>query len=280
MDEAFDAGLNFDEGAEVGQAGDRAGDALAGGEVFGRGLPGLGLELLEAEGDFLGFRVDAEDFDLDFLAHGEHIFGLADAAVGHIADVQQAIDAAQIDEGSVRHKAAYRAGDRITLLQGFVAGLGEPTGLLFKNHAAIDDYIFVGDVELGDAAGDLGSDQLLQFGRIPGAAAAGGHEGAHADIHAEAALDDLGDGAHHGQLLGEGGFKGRPVAGLRHLEAGEHVVMLFIAAGNGDREAVAGLDPFGVVREGRAGQNAFRLVANVKKHLVGGEGDNRALQLL
>jgi hypothetical protein len=47
--------------------------------------------------------------------------------------------------------------------------------------------------------------------------------------------------------------------------------MLLVAAGDGDGEAVAGLDAFGIVVEGRAGQNAFGLVADVEEDLVGGE---------
>ena len=53
MNEAFDAGLNLDKCAEIGESGDGAGDALAGDEAVWRGLPGLGLELLEAERDLL-----------------------------------------------------------------------------------------------------------------------------------------------------------------------------------------------------------------------------------
>ena len=44
--------------------------------AVGGGLPGLGLELLEAEGDFLGFGIDLEDLELELLADGEHVFGL------------------------------------------------------------------------------------------------------------------------------------------------------------------------------------------------------------
>ena len=188
--------------------------------------------------------------------------------------------AAEVDEGAVGHEGADGAGDGVAFLDGGVAGCGLGAGLLFKNDAAIDDYIFVGDVELGDAAVDLGADQLFELGGVFGAAAAGGHEGADADIDREAALDDFSDGADDGELLSEGGFEGRPVAGLRDLEARELVVVLLVAAGDGDGECVAGLDAFGVVLKGGAGQNAFSLVADVEKDLVGGEGDDGALQLL
>jgi hypothetical protein len=64
------------------EAGDGAGDALAGDEALGSGFPGLGLKLLEAEGDLFGFRIDFEDADLEFLADGEHVFRLGDAGCG------------------------------------------------------------------------------------------------------------------------------------------------------------------------------------------------------
>ena len=152
-----------------------------------------------------------------------------------------------------------------------VAALLDGAGLLFEDDAAIDNDIFIGDVELGDAAGDLSADELFEFGCVAGSAAAGGHEGAHADVDAEAALDDRGDGADDGELFGEGGFESGPVAGLGDFEARELVVVLFVAASDGDGKGVAGLDGFGVVVKGGAGKNAFGLVADVEKDLVGGE---------
>ena len=109
--------------------------------------------------------------------------------------------------------------------------------LLFEHHAAIDDHIFIGDVELGDAAGDLLADQRFELGGVARAAAAGGHEGAHADVDAEAALDDGGDGAGDGDFFSEGALQRRPVARLRDAEARELVVALFVAAGDGDGKA-------------------------------------------
>ncbi len=98
--------------------------------------------------------------------------------------MEQAVDAAQVDECAVGHEGADGAGDGVAFLHGFTAGLADAAGLLFKNHAAIDDYVFVGDFELGDAAGDFSADQLFELGCVFGSAAAGGHEGADADIDA------------------------------------------------------------------------------------------------
>ena len=55
--------------------------------------------------------------------------------------------------------------------------------------------------------------------------------------------------------------------------------MLGVAASDGDGEGVAWLDRFGVVGEGRTGQNALGLVADVEEDLIGGEGNDDALEL-
>ena len=104
--------------------------------------------------------------------------------------------------------------------------------LLFENDAPINDHVFVGHIELGDAAIDFGADKLFKFGRVACSAATGGHKRAHADINIDAALDDAGDGAHHRELLGKGRFERGPVAWLRHLEARQLVVAFFVAAGH------------------------------------------------
>jgi len=58
VNETFNAGLDLDKCTEVHEAGDGAGDALAGLQAVRRGGPGLSLELLEAKGDLLGVRID------------------------------------------------------------------------------------------------------------------------------------------------------------------------------------------------------------------------------
>src|SRR6202012_231119 len=62
--QAFDAGLQFHEGAVVGDVGDAAGE-LGAHRVLGLdAVPGIGLQLLHAERDALGLGVDLDDLHL------------------------------------------------------------------------------------------------------------------------------------------------------------------------------------------------------------------------
>ena len=70
--------------------------------IFGAGaFPRIALELLHAEADALGLAVDADDLHLHRVADVEHLGRMADALVADVGDVEQAVDAAEIDEGAV-----------------------------------------------------------------------------------------------------------------------------------------------------------------------------------
>ena len=70
--------------------------------------------------------------------------GLADAGMGDVADVEQAVDAAQVNECAVGHEGADCAGDDVAFLHGLILALQRDAGLLFEDDAAIDDDIFIG----------------------------------------------------------------------------------------------------------------------------------------
>ena len=59
---------------------------------------GLGVRLLESQGDLFFLVVDVQDLHFDFLIDGDHFGGMVDASPAHVGDVQQAVDAAQVDE--------------------------------------------------------------------------------------------------------------------------------------------------------------------------------------
>ena len=96
MHQAFDARLRFNECAVIGDVGDAAGELAAAGYFCVNAIPRIGKQLLHAERNAL---VSGLIHDLDFhrIAHVEHLARVVDALPAHVGDVQQAIDAAEIN---------------------------------------------------------------------------------------------------------------------------------------------------------------------------------------
>src|SRR6185437_8718226 len=92
--QAVDVARQADENAEVGDRLDLSGDLVAAVVVLGELLPGIGLALLQAEGDAAPFFIDIQHHDLDFLP-GVHDLGGIDVLVGpvHLRNMHQAFDA-------------------------------------------------------------------------------------------------------------------------------------------------------------------------------------------
>src|SRR3990172_8229184 len=113
VEQAVHAGLELDEGAEVGQADDPAGDARAHRVALGHRRPRVGLDLLEPERDPLFLLVHVQDLRLQLLALLQDFRGVADAAgPGHVGDVQEAVHPRlQLDERAEVGQVAHLADD-------------------------------------------------------------------------------------------------------------------------------------------------------------------------
>src|SRR5690606_21739425 len=61
--------------------------------------------------------VELEHLDFDFLAHSDDFAGVLDALPAHVGDVQQAIDAAEIHEGTVVGEVLDHTLDDLAFLQ-------------------------------------------------------------------------------------------------------------------------------------------------------------------
>src|SRR6186997_2280496 len=64
-----------------------------------RTAPWVLLGLLQAERDPLALAVDVQHLDADRLTDREHLGGMIDVAPRDLGDVDQAVDAVEIDEG-------------------------------------------------------------------------------------------------------------------------------------------------------------------------------------
>ena len=194
--QAFDARLDLDKGAVVGDRHDLALDPGAD-RVFGRDvLPGVRLELLHAEADALALPVDVEDLDLDFLADRDHLGRVGHPAVGHVGDVEQPVHAAQVDEGAevgdvLDHTLPNLADGK--LLHQVLALVGP---LVLQYHPAADHDVAAPLVELDDLELVGLPQQLVDVRYPPQRDLAAGQEGIDAhEVYHHAALDLLDQGS-------------------------------------------------------------------------------------
>src|SRR6266446_6316058 len=190
VDQPFDARLELDERAVVRDRDDLALHARSNRILRGDVLPGIGLQLLQAERDALALPIDVEDFHLELLADLHHFGGMRHAAVAHVRDVQQAVHATQVDEGAevgdVFHHTLPHLIDRQLLHQHVALRLA----LGFEQHAARDDDVAAAFVELDDLELEALAEQLVDIRNAAQRDLATGQERVHAhQVHDDAAFD-------------------------------------------------------------------------------------------
>ena len=99
--QAFDARLEFDERAVVGDVRDPAGVLRARRILGSDTVPRIGFELLHTQADTLGLAVEADNLDVDGLADLQRLARVIDTTPRNVGDMQQAIDAAEVHERAV-----------------------------------------------------------------------------------------------------------------------------------------------------------------------------------
>ena len=98
VNQSLDPGFQLDKCAVRHEVDHLAGHLAADGVFLLNLVPWVGLFLFQAEADALAFLVDVEHDHLEFLAGRQHLRGVRDAAPAHVGDVQQAVEAVQVDE--------------------------------------------------------------------------------------------------------------------------------------------------------------------------------------
>src|SRR5690606_16341869 len=180
VDQTLDALLDLDERAVVGEGDDLAGHAGADRVLLVGAVPGILLDLLEAQADALGGRVALEDHDADLVAHVEHLARVTDAAPAHGRDVEQAVDAAQVDERTVVGEVLDLALEDRPLVQALEGLLLELLTLLLEQDTAAEHDVAALLVELDDLELELLADVLVKVPNGPDVDLAAGQERLHA----------------------------------------------------------------------------------------------------
>jgi hypothetical protein len=222
VDQAFDAVLDLHERAVVGDVRDLAEHAGVRGITAGDVLPRIRAELLQAQRDTRTLAVELEDADVDLVADLHHFRRVLDALPRHVGDVQQAVDATEVDESAVVGEVLDGALEHGAFLQVVHERAALGGELLLHDRATRHDHVVALLIELDDL-------ELERLAFEVGGITHGTHvdertreERAHVvDLDGEAALHAARDGAGDDLGLVERFFQAGPGAGALGLLAGE-----------------------------------------------------------
>jgi hypothetical protein len=272
--EALDALEDLDEGAERDDLRDRALELVP--DVVGvdDALPRILLGLLEAQGDALAVAVDVEHLDLHGVADREDLARVVDVRPRELGDVDQAVDAVEVDERAEVDDVGDLALDDEARLEPLQDRLALLLALLLEHRAARQHDVVARAVELDDLALDVLAQVLVEVRHAPDVDERGGKEAAYPEVDDQAALDDLDDGADD-RLAGlGGGLDAAPGALEPGALLGQDQPAVLVLLGEDQRvDLLAELDLLRGVnrladRQLAGGDDALALVADVDEDLV------------
>src|SRR5262245_46229418 len=185
VNQPLDARLELDERSVIGEADHFAFNTGADWIPLHHVRPWIGNQLLVSQRHAFGGRVVLEHDHVDLVVHLEQFRGVADATPGHVGDVQQTVDAAEVDESTVvgdvlhdalEHFAFGQRLERVLLLFGV---------LLLEERLAGQHDIAPLLVDLDHAHAQLLTAQRVEVANRTDVDLRPGQERAHADVHGE-----------------------------------------------------------------------------------------------
>ena len=205
---------------------------------------------------------------------------MADAAPRHVGDVQQAVDAAQVDERAVVGDVLDDAAQHLALGERLERRLLLLGVLLFEEHLAREHDVAALLVDLDDAHAELLPLQRIEVAHRSHVDLAARQERADADVHREAALDPFDDAADHDFAFGKGALDLVPNLHLLGLLARQHDVAFAVFGAleqHVDHVSFTNNYLAGFVEEFVHRDDAFGLVADVDHDFVCGDFQDGAL---
>src|SRR5262249_8015774 len=153
------------------------------------------------------FLIKLQNDDIEFLLRLDHVGRMLDAAPAQIGQVQQSIDAAEIDEGAVFGDVLDVAVNDLALRERFHQSAALGVQLFFQQRATADYDIAAAAIQLGDPNLEFLAEQAVEVLRGLQVVLRTREECAHPDVHDETALDAIDDFAGQRFLGFEGGVQ-------------------------------------------------------------------------
>ena len=282
MQQSLDTVGDLEEGTVLLGLGDLAVDHLPGWEAILDGVPRVVAQLAQREADAGELGVELDDLDPDLVPDTQHVRHVVDAVPGELADVDETIGAAEVDEGTVAGQPAHLAGDHVADLELLEELLALARPVLVLRGALGDDEPVALAVDLEDLDGDLGPHQLQEVAGELARNLAGGQEAAQPhDVDDQAALvllANLGVEDLALRLLLGHRLPDRLGAGLAERE--DDPPLLVLGLEDVHLDPLAGdQDHRGLVAAGElpVGDHALRLGPDVDQDLIGIDPHHHAL---
>ena len=176
-------------------------------------LPRIRTQLLEPQAHARALAVELQDPHFDLFAHLHDLGRVLDALPRHVGDVQQAIDAAQVDERTVVGEVLDRAAHDRAFLQVVHQRAALGGEFLLHHGAARDHDVIALLIELDDFEFEWLVLEVRGVAHRAHVHQRSGQECPHVlDLNGEAALDATGDDTGDDLGLVEGLFEARPGA--------------------------------------------------------------------
>ena len=134
--QTFNTVFDFHEATVISQVTNLTEDTCAGWVTTNQILPRIFTQLLETQGNAVLIAVKFEDFNVNFVTDVNHFGRMLNALPSHIGDVQQAVDAAEIQKCTVIGEVLDHAFDDLTFLQVFHQCFAFCAVFFFHNCAA------------------------------------------------------------------------------------------------------------------------------------------------
>ena len=189
VDQAFDAWLQLDERPVAHHVHNRAVVGCAFGVLLLHIVPRVWLFLLQAKCNLLLFAVDVQDHHVDILVQRNHLGRMIDTFPAHVGNVQQTVDAAQIDKGPKLGDVLDHALAGFAIDQFLKQPLAILLALLLDQRTTADHDIPSRFVDLQNFALDETADVIANVRRATDVDLAGRQENIDADIDQQTAFD-------------------------------------------------------------------------------------------
>src|SRR6185312_13198539 len=284
VDQALDAGFQFDKGSIIGDAHHTSDHARADRIMLFNRLPRIGVKLLNSKRNTLLGTIELQHLDRHFIADAYHFRRVSHTAVRHVADVQQAIDAAEIDERAVVRQILDRAGHDRAFAQLAEHGGFPRRQILFHRQLARHDNVSAPPIHFDDLDRNVLPKKLIRVVMRPDVDLRSRHERGSADVHLKTALDAANHASQHGQIFPVRLFEIVPGPQLAGLFVRQEDVAFRRRPGaiHDHVDHVVPMHRHAAVRESELldGNKSFGLVTEIDDHFFIGYLQHAALQKL